>query len=173
MICYYLASNVVNLLLKAGVFILTVGDFAPNIVLESDVLKKYCLQDFKDHKLIVYFYPKNNTQGCTEESKSINAIYEELKLLNVNVVGISTDTLSSHLKFKTKYGLKFLLLSDEKHQMAEAFGVWVLKKNFGKEYMGIIRSTFILDEEGKIIKVFDKVKPSKHGDELLDFIRRL
>ena len=129
------------------------------------------LSNFKDKKVVVYFYPKDNTPGCTKQACSFRDVYDDIIDAGAVVIGISPDDENSHSKFKNKFGLPFYLLSDSDHKVAEAYGAWGKKNMLGKSYMGIIRSTFIIDEKGIIIKVFPKVSPEGHGDEILSFLQ--
>ena len=153
---------------------LKIGDQAPlNVELEGSDAQAYKLADFKGQKTVVFFYPKDNTPGCTMEAKSISCLDSEFKALNVQVVGVSPDTVAKHQNFISKHELTPLLLADTEKELAEGFGVWGLKKTFGKEYMGLIRTTFILDEMGIVIKVFDKVKTKAHGEDVLSYLKEL
>lgn len=147
------------------------GAIAPDFLLKDSYGKDISLSEFKGKKVVVYFYPKDNTPGCSKEACSFRDVYDLLLAGGAVVLGISADSEASHVKFRERYGLPFYLLSDEGHKIAEAYGAWGEKKLYGKTYMGIIRSTFIIDEQGKIIKVFPKVKPEKHGEEVLNAIR--
>ncbi|MFH2118498.1 MAG: thioredoxin-dependent thiol peroxidase [Candidatus Paceibacterota bacterium] len=121
--------------------------------------------------LVLYFYPRDNTPGCTTEACNFRDTNDELKKLGVRVIGVSKDSPESHQKFAKKHRLNFELWSDPNHQLLEAFGAWGEKKRFGKIYQGIIRSTFIIDPQGKIIKVWEKVKPDNHTAEVLEFFK--
>lgn len=129
------------------------------------------LADFRGKNIVFYFYPKDMTPGCTTQACDFRDQHESFAELDAIIIGVSPDPLQRHEKFIDKYGLPFLLLADEDHQIAESYGVWKLKKNFGKEYMGIERSTFIIDREGKIVKIWRKVKVKGHVEEALTFIR--
>lgn len=131
--------------------------------------KEYSLNDFKGQKVILYFYPKNNTSGCTQEACDFRDNINRLTNF-ATVIGVSPDSIKSHLKFKEKQGLNFILLSDPEHKLAEAFNVWVEKSMYGRKYMGIERSTFVLDENLNIIKEWRKVKVKGHVDEVIDFL---
>ena len=126
---------------------------------------------FRSSYVVLYFYPKDNTPGCTKEACEFRDAEAEMKKLGARVIGVSKDSPKSHQNFADKYNLNFELWSDQDHQLIEAFGAWVQKKKFGKTYMGIARSTFILDPEGKIIKVWENVKPEGHAQEVLEFLR--
>ena len=121
--------------------------------------------------VVIYFYPKDDTPGCTKESCSIRDVKEEFDMLGVSVIGVSKDSSTLHQKFIAKYKLPFELWSDSEHKLMEAFGVWQKKKFMGREYMGTARSTFFLDQEGIIRKVWEKATPEQHGEEILDFSR--
>ena len=131
--------------------------------------KEYSLYDFKGQKVILYFYPKDNTSGCTQEACDFRDNINRLTSL-ATVIGVSPDSIKSHLKFKEKQSLNFILLSDPEHKLAEAFNVWVEKSMYGRKYMGIERSTFVLDENLNIIKEWRKVKVKGHVDEVIDYL---
>lgn len=129
--------------------------------------KEFSLADFKGQKIILYFYPKDNTSGCTQEACNFRDNFNRLTS-KATVIGVSPDSIKSHLKFKENHELNFILLSDPEHILSEAFGAWGEKSMYGRKYMGIIRSTFILDENGSIIKEWRKVKVKGHVDEVLN-----
>ena len=131
--------------------------------------KEYSLNDFKGQKVILYFYPKDNTSGCTQEACDFRDNINRLTKF-ATVIGVSPDSIKSHLKFKEKQGLNFILLSDPEHKLAEAFNVWVEKSMYGRKYMGIERSTFVLDENLNIIKEWRKVKVKGHVDEVIEYL---
>ena len=131
--------------------------------------KEYSLNDFKGQKVILYFYPKDNTSGCTQEACDFRDNINRLTSF-ATVIGVSPDSIKSHLKFKEKQSLNFILLSDPEHKLAEAFKVWVEKSMYGRKYMGIERSTFVLDENMNIIKEWRKVKVKGHVDEVIDYL---
>lgn len=131
--------------------------------------KEYSLNDFKGQKVILYFYPKDNTSGCTQEACDFRDNINRLTNF-ATVIGVSPDSIKSHLKFKEKQGVNFILLSDIEHKLAEAFNVWVEKSMYGRKYMGIERSTFVLDENLNIIKEWRKVKVKGHVDEVIDYL---
>jgi len=131
--------------------------------------KEYFLNDFKGQKVILYFYPKDNTSGCTQEACDFRDNINRLTSF-ATVIGVSPDSIKSHLKFKEKQSLNFILLSDSEHKLAEAFNVWVEKSMYGRKYMGIERSTFVLDENLNIIKEWRKVKVKGHVDEVIDYL---
>ena len=131
--------------------------------------KEYSLNDFKGQKVILYFYPKDNTSGCTQEACDFRDNINRLTSF-ATVIGVSPDSIKSHLKFKEKQSLNFILLSDPEHKLAEAFKVWVEKSMYGRKYMGIERSTFVLDENLNMIKEWRKVKVKGHVDEVIDYL---
>ena len=135
----------------------------------DDIEKEYSLNDFKGQKVILYFYPKDNTSGCTQEACDFRDNINRLTSF-VTVIGVSPDSIKSHLKFKEKQSLNFILLSDPEHKLAEAFNVWVEKSMYGRKYMGIERSTFVLDENLNIIKEWRKVKVKGHVDEVIEYL---
>ena len=130
--------------------------------------KEYSLNDFKGQKVILYFYPKDNTSGCTQEACDFRDNINRLTSF-ATVIGVSPDSIKSHLKFKEKQSLNFILLSDPEHKLAEVFNVWVEKSMYGRKYMGIERSTFVLDENLNVIKEWRKVKVKGHVDEVIDY----
>jgi len=131
--------------------------------------KEYSLNDFKGQKIILYFYPKDNTSGCTQEACDFRDNINRLTNF-ATVIGVSPDSIKSHLKFKEKQSLNFILLSDPERKLAEAFNVWVEKSMYGRKYMGIERSTFILDEKLNIVKEWRKVKVKGHVDEIINYL---
>lgn len=147
------------------------GDIAADFLLKDSDGNDISLSQFKGKKVVVFFYPRDNTPGCTKEACSFRDVYDLILAEGAVVLGISKDSVDSHKKFRDRYGLPFYLLSDVEHKVAEAYGAWGEKKLYGKNYMGMIRSTFIIDEQGRIIKVFPKVKTEKHGQEVLNEIK--
>jgi peroxiredoxin Q/BCP len=143
------------------------GASVPDISLLDDSGKAISLTDFQGQRLIIYFYSRDNTSGCTNEALSIEAVRPELEELGYAIIGVSPDSVKSHINFKYKNSLGFKLLSDPDREMAKAFGVYGEKKMYGKTVMGIMRTTFVADEQGKIIKVYEKVKAAGHGQQLL------
>ena len=131
--------------------------------------KEYSLNDFKGKKVILYFYPKDNTSGCTQEACDFRDNINRLTSF-ATVIGVSPDSIKSHLKFKEKQSFNFILLSDPEHKLAETFNVWVEKSMYGRKYMGIERSTFVLDENLNMIKEWRKVKVKGHVDEIIDYL---
>ena len=131
------------------------------------------LADFAGKKVVLYFYPKDNTPGCTRQACAFAAAYEDFKTLDAVVIGVSKDSEASHRKFAEKYGLPFILLSDPELKAIQAYGVWQEKKNYGKVSMGVVRSTFIIDEKGFIEKVMPKVKPDTNAAEILAYLKNV
>ena len=146
---------------------LSEGMMAPDFTLAADGGDQVSLADLRGKSVVLYFYPKDDTPGCTSEACDFRDDYSEITAAGAVVVGISPDSVQSHDRFKLKYSLPFYLLSDPDHQVAELYGVWGEKKMFGRTYMGIIRSTFVIDPEGKIIKVFRKVRVKGHSQKVL------
>lgn len=147
------------------------GQVAPDIALPASGGQTIQLSDYRGKNIVLYFYPKDMTPGCTTEACDFRDRHEDFSKLNTVILGVSPDPISKHEKFIEKHGLPFILLSDEEQELAKAFDVWKLKKNFGKEYMGIERSTFIIDSEGKIVKEWRKVKVKEHTNEVYQFIQ--
>lgn len=131
------------------------------------------LEDFKGKNVIVYFYPKDNTPGCTTEACSFRDSFEEFQSSETIILGISKDSIKKHNGFIEKHNLPFLLLSDEDGKVCEDYGVWQLKKMMGKEYMGIVRSTFLIDKEGNLVKEWRAVKVNGHIEEVLEFVKEM
>jgi thioredoxin-dependent peroxiredoxin len=153
-----------------GDFMIEPGELAPDFKLQSDAGKTVSLSDFKGRKVILYFYPKDDTPGCTLEAQNFRNEIDAFRKRGVEILGVSRDSVASHVKFKTKYELPFTLLSDPDNVVCEAYGVWKEKSMYGKKYMGIERTTFLIDEKGKIEKVFPRVKVEGHCDEVLKAI---
>ncbi|XJZ27940.1 thioredoxin-dependent thiol peroxidase [Bacillota bacterium Lsc_1132] len=147
------------------------GMTAPDFTLPANNGETVKLSDYRGKNVILYFYPKDMTPGCTTEACDFRDQHEKFQEVNAVILGVSPDPVDRHVKFVEKYGLPFLLLADTEHEVAESYGVWQLKKNFGKEYMGIERTTFVIDKEGKIAKVWRKVKVKGHVEEALNFIQ--
>ncbi|WP_050614070.1 thioredoxin-dependent thiol peroxidase [Bacillus testis] len=147
------------------------GMKAPDFTLPTSTGEKISLSDYKGKNVVLYFYPKDMTPGCTTEACDFRDRHSEFADENAVILGISPDPIARHATFTEKHGLPFYLLSDEDHAVAEAYGVWKLKKNFGKEYMGIERSTFVIDVDGNVAKEWRKVKVKGHVEEALAFIR--
>lgn len=150
----------------------TIGNIAPNFSLLNQTNKVIQLKDFKGkHNVVVYFYPKASTPGCTVQACGIRDYAAEFKQLNTRVLAISPDAPAKLLKFDAKYDLGFDLLSDEDHAIAETYGVWGLKKFMGREFMGIIRTSFIIDQSGRLVKILEKVNTKTHNDDVIDYIK--
>lgn len=148
---------------------LQIGDEAPKFTLLNQDGIEISLKDFAGKKVVLYFYPKDDTPGCTIESCEFSELGDEFSAKNAVVIGISPDDSKSHCKFIDKFKLKQILLCDTQTQTARAYGAWGLKKNYGREYEGILRSTFIIDEQGKIAKIFRNVNPrEQHGKAVLE-----
>jgi peroxiredoxin Q/BCP len=143
------------------------GKKAPEVNLKDQDNNPVSLSDFKGQKVVLYFYPKDDTTGCTKEACSFRDEFPKFEKLNIKVIGVSPDSVESHKKFAEKYNLPFTLLSDEDKQTVEAYDVWKQKSMYGRNYMGVERTTYIIDENGKIQKVFPKVKVENHIDEIL------
>jgi peroxiredoxin Q/BCP len=150
---------------------ITVGQTAPDFTLPASNNTTISLKDYRGKNVVLYFYPKDMTPGCTTEACDFRDYHPEFAKLNTVVLGISPDDVKSHDKFITKHELPFPLLADVDHKVAEVYGVWVLKKMYGREYMGIERSTFLIDGEGQIVHVWPKVKVAGHVQEVLQVIR--
>ena len=146
---------------------LEAGMKAPDFTLNDKNGNAVSLSDFKGRKVVLYFYPRDNTPGCTRQACAFAGLYGEFKKKNVEVIGISKDSVASHAKFSEKHGLDFVLLSDPELVAIQAYGVWQEKKLYGKVSMGVVRTTFIIDENGNIEKVMPKVKPDTNAAEIL------
>jgi len=152
---------------------LQVGDTAPDFSLPASTGETVSLQDYLGKKRVVlYFYPKDNTSGCTKEACSFRDNLPNIEAKNTVVLGVSPDSLKSHDKFIEKYDLNFPLLSDQEHKVAQAYGAWGEKKMYGKTYMGMIRKTFVIGQDGKLEHVFHKVKAAEHGEEILRLLEK-
>jgi peroxiredoxin Q/BCP len=147
------------------------GSKAPPFRLKDDNGNMVSLSDFTGKKVVLYFYPKDDTPGCTKEACSFRDAYDDILEKGAVVVGISADSEQSHGKFKKKYGLPFHLMSDPDKNVIKAYEAWGEKKMYGKTYDGIIRSTFIIDENGIILKVFPKVSPEEHAKEVMEYLQ--
>lgn len=150
---------------------LNVGDQAPDFTLKSDAGEDVSLSALRGKPVILYWYPRDDTPGCTVEACSFRDAYAEFQQAGAVVLGVSTDDTRSHEKFKTKFSLPFPLLSDPDHQVAEQYGVWGLKKFMGREFEGINRITYLIDENGVVKQVWPKVKPEGHADEILQALK--
>ncbi len=143
------------------------GIKAPDFTLPDENGKLHTLSEYQGKPVILYFYPKDDTPGCTTEACNFRDDYSAYEKAGVTILGVSPDSPQSHAKFKKKFGLPFTLLSDEGHKVCNTYGVWGPKKFMGKSYEGVLRTTFLIDSEGKIIKVFENVKPAEHSKEIL------
>ena len=150
---------------------LEIGTKAPDFTLPDKDGNPVSLSDFAGKKVVLYFYPKDNTPGCTRQACAFAGAYEEFKTLDAVVIGVSKDSTASHQKFADKYSLPFILLSDPERQAIETYGVWQEKKNYGKVSMGVVRSTFVISKDGVIEKVMPKVKPDTNAAEILAYLR--
>ena len=146
---------------------LKVGDKAPLFTLKDRTGETVSLSEFWGKKVVIYFYPKDNTPGCTRQACAFAQNYDKFKEKNISVIGISKDSVESHVKFANKYSLPFILLSDPDREAIEAYGVWKEKKLYGKVSMGIVRTTFVIDENGYIEKIMPNVKPDTNAEEIL------
>lgn len=140
---------------------------APDFTLPDDTGIPRKLSDYRGKNVILYFYPKDDTPGCTREACHFRDDYSAYENANVAILGVSPDDVKSHAKFKKKYQLPFPLLADEGHKVCDLYGVWGPKKFMGREYEGVLRTTFLIDENGKIVRVFENVRPAEHSAELL------
>jgi peroxiredoxin Q/BCP len=143
---------------------MNIGDKAPDFSLENQAGENISLKQFEGKWVILYFYPKDNTSGCTLEAVEFTALKEELEKMNAVILGVSPDSVKSHYNFIGKKELGITLLSDPGHQVIEAYGAWQLKKNYGREYYGVVRSTVLIDPRGKIAYIWPKVKAKGHAD---------
>ena len=150
---------------------LEAGTKAPDFTLNDKDGNPVSLHDFAGKRVVLYFYPKDNTPGCTRQACAFAGAYEAFKSLDAVVIGVSKDSVASHQKFAEKYALPFVLLSDPERQAIEAYGVWQEKKNYGKVSMGVVRSTFVIGPDGVIEKVMPKVKPDTNAAEILEYLR--
>jgi peroxiredoxin Q/BCP len=146
------------------------GQQAPDFALESDSGETVRLSDLRGKSVILYFYPKDDTPGCTTEACEFRDSYDRFRDQGVEVIGVSPDRVDSHRKFKDKYELPFPLLADPGHEAAEAFGVWVEKKNYGKTYMGINRSTFVIGPDGNVVEAMRGIKAAGHAAQMLEHV---
>src|SRR5579872_4549254 len=150
---------------------LSVGDTAPDFKSVDENGKPVSLKQFKGKKVVLYFYPKDNTTGCTAEACDFRDNFARVKKTGAVVLGVSPDSAKSHAGFKEKYDLPFTLVSDESKEIVNEYGVWQEKSMYGRKYMGVVRTTFIIDEKGKIKHIFEKVKVNGHVDEVLEQLK--
>jgi len=146
---------------------LEIGTKAPDFTLPDQNGNMHSLSEYRGKKVILYFYPKDNTPGCTKQACGFAELYPQFTEKGAVVLGISKDSVASHKKFEEKYGLPFTLLADPELVAIQAYDVWQEKKNYGKTYMGVVRTTYLIDENGKIVKAFDKVKAADNPEQML------
>ncbi|WP_026624595.1 thioredoxin-dependent thiol peroxidase [Eggerthia catenaformis] len=149
---------------------LKLGTKAPDFKLEDQKGEVHQLSDYLGKKVILYFYPKDNTSGCTKQACGFAQVYPDILEKNAVILGVSKDSVKSHKKFQEKYNLPFTLLADPDHKVIEAYDVWKEKKMYGKTYMGIVRSTYLINEEGIIVKALEKVKPADNPKEMAEML---
>ena len=149
---------------------LEINTKAPDFTLPDKDGNPVSLSDFRGRKVVLYFYPRDNTPGCTRQACAFAAAYDRFRSMDVTVIGVSKDSVSSHLKFAQKYDLPFILLSDPELQASQAYDGWKEKKLYGKVSMGVVRTTYIIDEQGNIEKVMPKVKPDTNAAEILEYL---
>ncbi len=152
---------------------LTIGDLAPDFALPDQMGKVRRLSDFRGRWVILYFYPKDNTPGCTKEACGFRDLFPKFQRRKIAVIGISTDSVRSHEKFAEKYGLPFPLLADEEKAVVRAYGVWGQKSFMGRTTMGTHRTSFLVDPEGRIAKIYERVRPETHAEEVLQDLEQL
>ncbi|MFH1086918.1 MAG: thioredoxin-dependent thiol peroxidase [Chloroflexota bacterium] len=146
------------------------NELAPDFALTADTGEQVTLSGLRGKKVVLYFYPKDDTPGCTKEACSFRDDHSLFVMKGAVVIGVSPDGQQSHQKFRSKFALPFFLLSDPDHQVAAAYGAWGEKTMYGRTYEGILRSTFVIDKEGKVLKAFPKVKPEGHAQEVLQYL---
>ena len=151
--------------------LLEVGTKAPAFTLPDQDGKMVSLKDFKGQKVVLYFYPKDNTPGCTKQACNFGELLPQFREKGAAVIGVSKDSVASHKKFQEKFGLPFTLLSDPELKVIQAYGVWQEKNMYGKKTMGVVRSTYLIDEKGVIVKAFGKVKAAENPRQMLDLLR--
>ena len=149
---------------------LNIGDKAPGFTLKDKDGVDVSLSDFAGKKVVLYFYPKDNTSGCTRQACAFAGLYGQFKKKGAVVIGVSRDSAASHSKFAEKYSLPFILLSDPELEVIQAYGVWQEKKNYGKVSMGVVRTTYIIDEAGNVAHIMPKVKPDENAAEVLELL---
>lgn len=147
---------------------LATGTQAPDFTLPDQNGEIHSLSDYRGQKVVLYFYPRDNTPGCTKQACAFGELYPQFREKGAAVLGVSKDTVASHKKFEEKYGLPFTLLSDVEKEVIQAYGVWQEKKNYGKVSMGVVRTTYLIDENGVIVKAFGKVKAADNPAQMLD-----
>ena len=151
--------------------LLETGAIAPDFALQNSEGNTVRLSDFAGKRVVLYFYPRDNTPGFTRQACAFAGAYEDFRTLDVAVIGVSKDSVASHQRFAEKYNLPFILLSDPELQAIQAYGVWQEKKNYGKVSMGVVRTTYVIDPEGRIERTFPKVKPDTNAAEILEYLR--
>ena len=144
------------------------GDNVPKFTINDANGNKVKSTDFKGKKHVIYFYPKDFTPGCTTQADEFSTDYKKFQDKDIEIIGISPDDVDSHKKFCEKMGIKYVLLADTEKEVSKAFDVWSMKKFMGREYMGVVRSTFLVNEKGKIVKIYSKVKPKGHAKQVLE-----
>ncbi len=149
------------------------GRKAPAFLMPASNGEKVSLKDFLGKNVVLYFYPKDNTPGCTTEACDFRDSYKDFEKMDTVILGVSPDGIAAHEKFIGKYDLPFILLADEDHKVSEKYGVWQEKNLYGRKFMGIVRSTFVIDRKGKVAKIFPKVKVKNHRDEVLEVVKGL
>ena len=152
---------------------LKINSKAPTFTIPSTKMNNYSLKDSLGKNVVLYFYPKDDTPGCTIETNEFNKLQAKFKKLNCEILGISKDNLKSHDKFRDKYKIKFDLLADEEKKVLKKYKVWAKKKFMGREFMGIVRTTFLIDKKGKILKVWENVKVKDHAKEVLETLQNI
>jgi peroxiredoxin Q/BCP len=152
---------------------LELGSQAPSFCLKDEEGKELCLEELRGKWVVLYFYPKDNTPGCTREALDFSEKLEEFEKLGAVVLGVSPDSVESHKRFKEKRGIKVKLLSDESGEVLKAYGVWQKKKNFGREYYGVVRTTYLIDPQGRIAYLWKRVKVKAHADKVLEKLNSL
>lgn len=149
------------------------GKLAPDFTVADQNGKSHTLSDYRGQWVLIYFYPKDDTPGCTKEACAIRDMMPNFKKLKLQIFGVSVDSVKSHKKFEEKYDLPFTLLADEDKKIVGKYGVWGKKKFMGREYMGTFRTSFLIDPKGKIAKIYEKVKPEVHAEEILDDLKKM
>ena len=152
---------------------LNIGDKAPEFTLESTSGERISLADYRGKNVVLYFYPKDDTPGCTVEACEFRDNHKQFDKADTMIFGVSPDDVKSHQKFTAKFNLSFPLLADVDKKVSEAYGVWVEKSMYGRSYMGVARTTFVIGKDGKITKIFEKVKPEGHNEEVLSALKGL
>ncbi len=148
------------------------GSLAPDFQLLDDANRPRKLSDFRGQPVVLYFYPQDDTPGCTKEACRFRDDYSAYEEAGVTILGVSPDSVASHVKFKSKYQIPFSLLADEGHKVCDLYGVWGSKNMMGHEYQGVLRTTFVIGPNGDVLRVFERVRPSEHSAEVLDELRR-